>query len=321
MLFLGSLWVYAAEGYTLGHGYRLYDMLTLGAYFSTEYEATRDEQQFKVEDLAILGYGNLTSSLSYLAELEATDVYVRNFTEDTERTGTTFHVERAYADYKFSDAMQVRAGKMITPIGEWNLEPINVLRDTTSNPLYATEMFPRFLSGLSLYGFVPQADGLQYHLFIQKNRDIDEDYINIRNEHFFGISGSYELDMERSFGASVGEFVTEPHEEKFRFIQLNAKYDAYPYKVTAEGMVRHRENSGGQNAYSSAAYLQGVYRLETVHSFVARYEYFDDTLYDDNILIVGYGYRPLYPVSFKAEYQWHEQSSEDKFLASFSVLF
>ena len=320
LLLFWGMGLYAAEAYTLGQGYRFGDLLTAGAYVSVEYEEKRHERRFKVEDLAVLGYGTLAPSLTYLAEFEATNIYIRDFDTHTEQMGTEFHVERAYLDYKASDALQVRAGKMITPIGIWNREPINVLRDTTSNPLYATEMFPRLLSGVDLYGYLPGNGEFGYHLFGQKTRDLDEEYINIPNEHYFGAAISYDIDMQSSVGASVGEFVTR-QDERFRYVQANFLYDAFDYKVTAEGILRHNDSAATRRKYSGSAYVQGLYRVTPQHSAVVRYEYFDDRSYDDDILILGYGYRPRYPISFKAEYQWHSQSAENRFLTSISVLF
>lgn len=70
-------------------------------------------------------------------------------------------------------------------------------------------------------------------------------------------------------------------------------------------------------------YLQASYPLSDKHTFVSRYEYFDDNdvIGKDQLFLFGYSYRPIYPVSIKAEYQWHEQSEQNKFLASFSVIF
>ena len=66
-----------------------------------------------------------------------------------------------------------------------------------------------------------------------------------------------------------------------------------------------------------------MYRYTQEHAFVGRYEYYNDhqTNYVDNIGVLGYSYRPLYPVSLKGEYQWHSAHDENAWLFSFSVLF
>lgn len=323
LLFFLFVQLFASESsYTLGHGLKLHEMLSVGSYLSTEYINGKNEDVFKVDDIAVLAYGELFPTLSYLAELEALNFYSRDFANKSEEQHHKFHIERFYADYRYSDSFGVRIGKMITPIGYWNLEPINVLRDTTSNPYYAKQMFPRFVSGIDLNGYVPKTEATKYHLFAQKNRDFDEAYINIPNEHFFGLSIEHEVSMELSLGGSIGEFISL-NEDRFDYLQLNAKYEDYPYAVSAEAMVRYGDYDNAGSEYSTALYTQGLYRFSTQHCVVGRYEYYNDdaTEQDDHAAIIGYSYRPVYPVSLKAEYQLHSQSELNRFLASFSVLF
>ncbi len=309
--------------YKMGHGVRLHDMLSVGGYVSSEYESGKGEDTFTVDDLAFLAYGTLSSSVNYMAELESVNFYTYDFRNETSRSDTRFHIERLYFDYRYSDTLGVRAGKFITPMGYWNLEPINVLRDTTSNPFYAIDMFPRFVTGVDINGYVPGSDSTTYHLFGQKNKDLDEHYINIPNEHFFGLSIYHAFDMAWNVGGSIGQFETLA-DERYRFVQLNLKYEEYPFKLSAEAIGRKRERTPVENdEYSHAAYLQAVYNLSFEHAVVSRVETCKDDYsnLDQQIFLLGYNYRPIYPVSLKAEYQWHNESADNRFLASFSVLF
>nr|MDA3908537.1 hypothetical protein [Sulfurimonas sp.] len=121
-----------ADEYEMGHGLRLNDKINLGAYFSVDYITGDEKKQFRLDDVAVLAYGNLNSKLSYMAEIEGAGVYVKNYTTGEETRDIQFHYERIYLDYIYSDRYNIRIGKQITPIGYWNLEPINVLRDTSS---------------------------------------------------------------------------------------------------------------------------------------------------------------------------------------------
>lgn len=312
-----------AESYTLGHGVQMNDWMSVGGYFSSELESNRNEDSFTLDDVAVMAYGDINPMLSYLAELEATGFYQKNFTADTESGSQKFHFERMYGDLWLCDAYNVRFGKMLTPVGYWNLEPINVLRDTTSNPLYSTLLFPRFLTGIDINGYVPNTDGLKYNLFGQSTHDLDEEYINIPNTHFYGLSLDKEFSMEASAGGSIGEYIALSTRERTRFVQANAKYDVYQWGVTVEGIVARTDYADNRTDDTISGYAQGIYRFNPQHALVGRYEYYDRRHddYTDHIGIIGYSYRPIYPVSLKGEYQWHSQSGEDRFLASFSVLF
>lgn len=307
--------------YKLGQGLKLDDMLTIGGYISSEYEHAKKEESVKIDDLALIAYGNMGESFSYLTELEAINFYTYDMEQHQSETNKKFHIERLYVDYASSDIFKLRAGKFITPVGYWNLEPINVLRDTTSNPIYASSMIPRFVTGVNLYGYLPFDDTAQYYLFGQKTEDFDEEYINIKNEHFFGAGIAKEMSGEWHVGASAGEFITLD-KEHFYFLQANTKYESYPFKIMAEAIYRTSKDTRENSSY--AAYVQGHYNFSLEHMLVSRVEaYKEENISDggEELFLLGYSYRPIYPVSIKAEYQWHSIAKKDRFVASFSVLF
>lgn len=313
-----------ADEYELGHGLKLSDELHIGGYFSLDYSISNEKRQFRLDDVAVLVYGDLSSKLSYLIELEAAPFYVKNYTTDTSTKDTTFHYERMYVNYTHSEMFNIRIGKQITPIGYWNLEPINVLRDTSSNPLYSNKMFPKLLTGVDLHGYLDNDNSLKYHLFMQNNDDLDEDYINIKNDYFIGASLEYEILDELSFGGAVGNYKTIDDDSDVVLYQLDAKYDNYPFVVQAEMAYNDIDNKlTGITNHQFAAYSQATYNLDMKNAIIGRYEYFEENHIDDasHIGVIGYSYRPMYSVSFKAEYQFNSDSDLSKSLISFSVLF
>ncbi len=313
--------VHAAD-YELGHGVRINDAINVGGYFSVELESNQHNDTFTLDDVAVLAYGDINPMISYLAEFESIGFYHKNFTDGTKDENHKFHIERLYGDLWMSDAFNLRFGKQITPIGYWNMEPINVLRDTTSSPLYSKFLFPKFLTGIDINGYVPQTEGLKYHLFAQNNHDMDEEYINIPNTHFFGFALDQEISMDWNTGGSIGEYIAKTG-QRTRFIQGNFKYDDTRWQVLTEALAAKSEYGNRQDDYTFSGYTQAMYRYTPEHALIGRYEYYNDhhTDYKDHILTLGYSYRPLYPVSLKGEYQWHSQNDENRALFSLSVLF
>lgn len=311
-----------AEEYEMGHGLKVDKNLNLGAYFSVDYETGDKKKQFRVDDVAVMAYGNIEPELSYLLELESSPFYEKNYTADTSTSDRVFHFERFYINYAHSDTINLRVGKQITPIGYWNLEPINVLRNTTSNPLYSYEMFPKLLTGADLYGYLDEDNTLKYHLFLQRNNDLDDEYINIRNNHFFGLSVEYDLSSEISFGGAVAEYITLDNKH-VRLMQLNAKYDDYPFALKAEMAYNTVEKRARSKSYQFGGYAQGVYNFNVQHAIIGRYEYFDNDERGklNHIGVFGYSYRPVYSISYKAEHQFNSDSKSSKSIISFSVLF
>jgi len=322
----------SSEEYELGQGYKVNDALNIGAYFSLDYAYGKNVNKTRLDDVAVLAYGALAPKVSYFAELEAAPLYVKDFKNDTSEFNERFYVERAYFNYLYSDHLNFRAGKFITPIGYWNLIPINVLRDTSSNPLYSYRIFPKFVSGVDLSGYTDEEGSLTYHLYLQATDDIDEDYINIKNDFFTGVALSYDINCEYNIGASVGYFeakkglLVEESRKDVTFVQLNAKYDNYPYLLQTEWAYSDIENKTyKRDDYQFGGYLQGMYNFNEKHALVGRYEYFKDTQIsfqeESNIGVIGYSYRPLYAISIKGEYQFHSNSTLSKALLSLSVLF
>ena len=314
-----------ADKYELGHGYKVNDELTMGAYFSLDYANGKSIDRLRLDDMAILAYGNLPLNFSYLVELEAAPFYVKDYKNRTLQTNSTLHKERIYLNYSSSDMLNFRLGKFITPIGYWNLEPINVLRDTSSNPLYSEKMFPKFVTGVDSYGYLDEDEQIKYHLFAQVTDDIDKHYINIQNDFFLGASLGYEISDEIDMGSSVGYY--ETYEKKYvSLVEVNAKYDNYPFLVQTEwAYTGIKNNLLYSKAYQVGGYLQGMYNINPKNALVSRYEYFKDTqkniMSKNHIAIIGYSYRPFYAVSIKGEYQFNSDSYLNKAIISLSVLF
>lgn len=320
VLLVASLY---AQPYELGKGYHVNDMLNIGGYFSSEFEMKGSQDSVILDDVAVMAYGDINPTFSYLAELEAIGFYSKNLTNGEEAGDRRFYIERLYGDLWLSDAYNIRFGKQITPVGYWNKQPINVLRDSTSNPLYSRLLFPKFLTGIDIHGYVPGMEASQYHLFGQNNRDFDSEYINIPNTHFFGLAFEKEISNDWSGGGSVGEYITALGEQRTRFVQANLKYDDSTWQVMGEALIAKSNYTHDSDNYALSGYVQGMYRYTPQHAFIGRAEHFKDhyTRYEDSIAVVGYSYRPLYPISLKGEYQWHSQNDENRALFSFSVLF
>lgn len=307
----------------MGQGLTLSEKLHLGGYFSTDYQSSDTVKQFRVDDIAVLGYGTLLPKISYLVELEAAPFYQKDYASGAEQYNARFYYERLYADYEHSQLLNFRLGKQISPIGYWNMEPINVLRDTSSSPLYSYKLFPKFLSGCDIYGHLDEDASLKYHLFGQKNNHLDGETLNIDSDQFFALSLEHELNSEFTYGGSIGNFITKD-EKHTNYLQLDAKYDFYPFIFQAEAAYNDVSDTRLETkTYKFGGYTQGIYHLNTKHAFVGRYEYFHDSSLSltNNIGVIGYSYRPIYPVSLKGELQYNSDERYNKFLLSLSVLF
>jgi len=312
--------------YELGHGLQVGTLpLYAGGYFSFEYEDVRhNSRSVTLDDIALMLYGE-EEHFSYMLELEANDIYRERLDggPDDETVNSHLHIERLYLDYSFDENYAIRAGKYNSLIGFWNPLPINVLRDTTSNPKITQILFPDFTSGLDVTYHYNNSDDLSVDVMMQATKDMDtlisdEVYNNFDTDRHYGIAVSTQSEPWQ-YRLNFGYFRTVEREERY-YVSGAFKYESEKYRAQGEvGM--QGDNDGVTIPY--IGYLQVLYEPLEGHQFIVRSESYDDrmTHTKDTFGVFGYTYRPLYPVALKAEFQKHSLHDEDKLMLSLSVLF
>ena len=312
----------ADEDYQLGEGTQVGSLpLYIGGYLSLDYQNMAHLQRYRIDDLAFLAYGAY-DKFSYIVELEYKEFYIKT-NDNGVRTTTTdskLYVERLYLDYNLDENYIFRAGKYNSPIGFWNLLPINVLRETTSNPVSSYIIYPKFTTGLDLSYVLYEEGELKLDIMLQNNNDVSNGYNNYKIDKHYGFGISYEVD-EYTVKFNGGYFKkTDGKKENLYYALISAKYESDNYQFLTE-VGTQKYNSNYTTDY--AGYIQGLYRFTQHHIGIIRVESYDDNVNNlvDDIAIVGYTYRPIYPIAIKTEYQFHSKSKLNQFLFSFSVLF
>ncbi|MEO1953966.1 MAG: porin [Campylobacterales bacterium] len=323
-LFFLSSFLYAQDEYVLGEGYQVGDSpIYLGGYFSVDYRKKDEEDRYRVDDISFMSYGG-NDTLSYLAEFEFKEFYVE--TRDNENSTTErnhkLYIERLYVDYNIDENYNLRLGKYNSPIGFWNLMPINVLRETSSSPILNNIIYPKYTTGLDLsYSTFSQGE-LKLDFILQDNTAIDDDdYNNYDIDKHYALGISYEED-DYTYKVNGGYFSKRDKQieiSDYTYALISARYDDERYQFLAEAGIQNSK----EKDHNYAGYVQGLYRFTYQHIGVIRLESYKDELQNknDNIAIFGYTYRPLYPVALKAEYQQHSADNENQIIFSFSVLF
>ncbi len=311
--------------YELGHGIQIGQTpIYAGGYLSMEYRNRfSGEKRLSLDDLAFMFYGE-TDRFDYMMELEANDVYTEVFSGavDNESVNFHMHLERFYLDYKAED-YTLRAGKFNTFVGFWNRVPINVLRDTTSNPLFAQYLFPRFTSGINLQYHPEQWESIQINLMLQETKDLDAyvndtAYNNIPVNRHYGIGADVESGQVR-YRFNAGTF-RETDNTTYYYLTGAFAYEENLFRIQGE-IGAQFDKDGATVPYMG--YLQGAYRLSEHGEVIVRAESYDDRnrQVSDTFGLIGYTYRPLYPIAIKGEYQHHAKHHEDAVLFSFSIMF
>lgn len=325
LLFLHSSLYGQESKYQLGQGIQVGELpLYIGGYFSLEYEhAYGKKRSLSLDELAIMAYGEY-NNFSYMLELEAEDVYNEVFGNETgEEVNEEIHIERLYVNYEFNENYALKLGKFNSPIGFWNRIPINVLRDTSSSPSVTTLLFPRFTSGADLLYQTENGYEIAIDTIIQGGEDLDnalnnEIYNNFDSDSHYGFGLSVQNDAW-NYQLNTGYFHLTSDEEYYYLLGA-AKYEQYDFKLQGELGTQFNEEG---TTIPYVGYVQGSYMINDNHQAILRLEAYKDQLTDtkDSFAVIGYTYRPLYPIAFKGEYQWHSLHEENKMLLSISVLF
>jgi len=322
LIFFSSL-LYAKDDYVIGEGYQVGELpIYLGGYLSLDYRKKDEEDRYRFDEMSFMSYGG-NDTISYMAEFEFEEFYVKtqNDDESISEHDHKLYLERLYIDYNMDETYVLRMGKYNSPIGFWNLMPINVLRATTSSPILNEIIYPKYTTGLDLSYTTFSQGELKLDFILQNNTPIDEDYNNYDIDKHYALGISYEED-EYTLKLNGGYFSKRDNHlevNDFTYALISAKYEDEKYQFLLEAAA---QNSKDDNT-NYASYAQGLYRFTHKHIGVLRLESYKDELENknDNIAIFGYTYRPLYPIALKAEYQQHTANDENQIIFSFSVLF
>jgi hypothetical protein len=154
--------------YEAGRGLRVGDTgLVLGGFTTAEVERLEGgESRGGVDGVNFLAFIDPLPFLHLFTELELGRLAELESGRRGVRSAPKLEINRLYLDFGPSDALNLRFGKFLTPIGRWNLTRIEPLLWTTSEPLIVEEVFDETATGAMLHGSVfPRGGALSYSLY------------------------------------------------------------------------------------------------------------------------------------------------------------
>jgi hypothetical protein len=322
---LASVTVFCAPAradYELGHGYHAFDgRLTIGGYFALEAEFLDETpDRLFVDDLSTFLTYRITDRWLFFTEMEVEDpIHV-----DGDGVGSgsdVFSLERLYTQWLGGDHFRLRAGKMLTPIGIWNLIHAQPLVWSTSRPIATEQFFDTGLTGLEATVFAPLPGAeLAFTAFGQATEQLDDD--NDPQETRRGFGARLEVTPDNGPKAGASFFRFRDHNDGR--METTAGADAIWSTDAAEISSEWAVNIPDSGATTWGAYLQGVAHVGwRLHPFL-RVEYADLGSYDRVPVVLGIAWKPLDAMVFKLEgvIGGRDTTLEGNgVLTSFSVLF
>ena len=284
--------------------------LTLGGYLTGEAEDLRGEDH----------YSDFGGNLFLFYEPAR---YFRLFA-DLELALDEVALERGYAELPFDDALNLRLGKLLTPIGRWNQAHIEPLTWTTSEPAMIESVFDDTVSGFSLQGSVFPGDGaLSYAAYASLVDPIEVD----ADEGFADRSAGLRVEWASLGGwtAGLSYYASQPPRSRWHHLggadllwQPNRRVEVSAEALAGEGT---RAPGAVQALYAQAA----IETFDHVH-LVVRLEHFalPGSLPVARFAVAGTAWAPRPWLRLKADYMWSNEAgefAEPGARASLSVLF
>lgn len=233
----------------------------LGGYASAGATLHRNQSaEAAVNEVSLLLTWTGDSRWQFFGEFELeTPVYWSKAREFTTKKSHT-DLERLYLDYNFSESVNLRMGRYLTPNSRWNLLHASPLVWTSTRPLATYRLFPTATNGLMLHGSRALGEqALDYMVFAELLEDVEQDDEELRFEHVFGarvaLSRQWNVGLsllsfdEKNVQALSGDDVT------YQMLGLDFITHVGDTELSGEGFARFKTNGqdGGSGAYLQAA--------------------------------------------------------------------
>ncbi len=256
-----------------------------------------------------------------------------------EETDGEIKLEYAFMDWVFSDALNIRGGVLLTPLGKFNLIHDSPLNDLTNRPAVSRQLLPTTLSeaGMGVFGsFYPQDWVIGYELYIINGfnqRIIDSNQRlrvrggrgsqktdNNENKAITGrLSASPMLGVDVGISGHHGKY-DDFGEQDLTIGALDWDLQRGPYQFSGEGALVSADVAPSASPTAEAQmgfYAQVGYHFgfgairrypESVFTGVVRWDRVDyDTDRDgddEQAATFGLNMRPVEGTVVKADYSW-----------------
>ncbi|SMF60097.1 hypothetical protein SAMN06265365_121107 [Tistlia consotensis] len=282
-----------------------------------------------LDDLSLFVSGRFGRFVNPFAEAELAQV-------DLARTGSgggeggDLVLERFYNDSFLSEAVTLRVGKMLAPVGEWNEIHANPLVLTTVRPAVTYRNFSEYVTGASLIYSDPFARWPDVQLYWQPEGELSERPGHLVEHHYESVEGlhvSLPLGLLDKVGASFQHARDEAGVDQ-SLIGLDFHYTLDRLTLQGEATWSDLGNDSAGNARDGewGAYAAASFALDDQWSLQGWYEGFADrtrasTAHD---VLFGVTWKPQPAIVGRLEYLQNFGGTEINptgLYASWSVLF
>lgn len=232
------------------------DGFNVGGYASAGITLEQGQKaQAALNEVSLLITWNGDSRWRFFSELELEEPLTWNNKQKFNTKSSHVDLERFYVDYSFSEKVNLRAGRFLTPNSRWNLLHASPLVWTSTRPLATSRLFPTGTNGVMLFGALPFMNGaFEYKLFTEILEDQNLDHEELEFAHVKGARFSYK--NQSDIGVSLLSFNEEGNTTgSYRMLGLDFVTHVKGVEISGEAFQRFdtRNKDGGSGAYLQSA--------------------------------------------------------------------
>lgn len=323
----------SANDYELGQGYDL-GAWNISGYTTVEFKVpiqNKYDAELEIDDIALFVGGNLHQYLNPFFEIEYSSQPLWKKSENALSQAGHFYVERLYNDAKITNKLNIRFGKMLAPLGDWNQTHAGPLVATVNRPFSTFINFSEFISGVSL-GYQTEVNWLpNIIVYYQPWRELLPKSIEQRPTRYKNVSGfnlQYGDEFTGQIALSVQHADLTTRNERQTLFSIDGVYDFDYLKLSLQlsyatiygnELTRQRNHEWG-------GYIQVLAPIVDRWFVVGRSEVFmqrDEKNAHYNA-IFGINYRPHSSIAWKLEYALQQGASlglHDGVYGSLGIMF
>ncbi len=296
--------------------------LNIGGFKTYEFEKEEgDDWFFAIDSINFLVLFQPIHRLRLFMELEVGGLYEADLSTGESESDPFANFQRLYGEISVFDSLNLRGGKFLTPVGDWNLVPAEPFTPTAIEPALL-EAFDEHQTGAMIHGsFFPEAGMLRYWLWGQAN-DFDTEEDEDSTDH--GVGGRVEYSGRYDKWSIGSSFLAAEQSDEWGYVGgLDARLRCGRFEFASEFVYTWGNR---ENPISWGAFLQGKAEVLPNFFLIGRYEHSapSEGLRNLEIGDVGLLWTPVPYLNFKATYRFTDRQSEEfpeGFKAAFSVVF
>ncbi len=328
LLFIFPNFSYA--DYSLGDGFEL-GKIFLSGYSETAWEAANGQpQSLAIDDFSLFASASINSYINPFIEVEIASATLWEEGKGIGFQGSRLVLERLYNDIHFTEDVNIRFGKSLAPVGEWNRIHAAPLVWTTNRPVTTRFSFSESISGINIQ--YTQHNNNTYQIYFQPGTEwLVKPTIKNRPRKYskiFGISFDKYFGLNNKLGVAIQHArVIDTGDNQWVF-SLDGQWQSRLIDLEFQSTYTtiNFKHSTSQKANEWGGYLQGIWHLNEQWHIVLRPEYFEArTKESQSSMLYGLVYRPQPALSLKLEYMDINRQQSFGFsqgwFASLAVLF